>query len=111
MAQAAAEKLEHNGPAKKERVALVPQRKQLASTPEPPFPVIKKNRVVQRIRLRGGRESRWPNAAFWQVRGRSEREHEEERVEYTVKEERFQEGEGERARIIFLGEVEGSMSG
>ena len=32
MAQASAEKLEHTGPAEKERVASVPQRKQLAST-------------------------------------------------------------------------------
>ena len=36
MAQASAEKLEHTGPA--ERVALMPQREQLASTPEPPLP-------------------------------------------------------------------------
>ena len=34
MAQASAEKLEHTGPDEKERVASVPQRKQLASTPE-----------------------------------------------------------------------------
>ena len=38
MVQASAEKLEHTGPAEKERVASVPQRKQLASTPEPPLP-------------------------------------------------------------------------
>ena len=38
MAQASAEKLEHTGPAEKERVASVPQRKQLARTPEPPLP-------------------------------------------------------------------------
>ena len=39
-AQASAEnlKLEHTGPAEKVRVASVPQRKQLASTPEPPLP-------------------------------------------------------------------------
>ena len=35
MAKASAEKLEHTGPAKKERVASIPQREQLASTPEP----------------------------------------------------------------------------
>ena len=35
MAQASAEKLEQTGPAEKERVASVPQREQLASTPEP----------------------------------------------------------------------------
>ena len=38
MAQTSAEKLEQTGPAEKERVASVPQRKQLASTPEPLLP-------------------------------------------------------------------------
>ena len=38
MAQASAEKLKHTGPAEKEKVASVPQRKQLARTPEPPLP-------------------------------------------------------------------------
>ena len=35
MAQASTEKLEHTGPAEKERVASVPQREQLTSMPEP----------------------------------------------------------------------------
>ena len=38
MAQASAEKLEQTGPAEKVRVASVPQREQLARTPEPPLP-------------------------------------------------------------------------
>ena len=38
MAQASAEKLEHTGPAGKERVVSVPQREQLARTPEPSLP-------------------------------------------------------------------------
>ena len=38
MAQVSAEKLEHTGPAEKERVASVPQNEQLASTPGPPLP-------------------------------------------------------------------------
>ena len=38
MVQASAEKLEHTGPAETERVASVPQREQLASTPKPPLP-------------------------------------------------------------------------
>ena len=46
MAQASAEKLEHAGPAEKERVASVPQREQLARTPEPPLPKGKGNRAV-----------------------------------------------------------------
>ena len=37
MAQVSGEKLEHTGSAEKERVVLVQQRKQLVSTPEPPF--------------------------------------------------------------------------
>ena len=35
MAQASVEKLEHAGPAKKERVVSVPKREQLSNTPEP----------------------------------------------------------------------------
>ena len=38
MAQASAEKLEHTEPVEKERVASMPRREQLASTPEPPLP-------------------------------------------------------------------------
>ena len=34
MAQTLAEKLEHTGPGEKERVTSMPQREQLASTPE-----------------------------------------------------------------------------
>ena len=36
--QVSAKKLEHTGAAEKERVSSVPQRQQLASTPEPPLP-------------------------------------------------------------------------
>ena len=43
--------------------------------------------------------------------GWSEREHLEERVDYTVKEGRFRGGEGGQARRISLGEVEASMGG
>ena len=38
MVQALAEKLEHTGPAEKERVASMPQREQLASMPNPFLP-------------------------------------------------------------------------
>ena len=55
MAQASAEKLEHAGPAEKERVASVPQREQLASTPEPPLPKGKGTEPsVQSTKSRGG---------------------------------------------------------
>ena len=49
--------------------------------------------------------------APWRVKGVSEREHGEERVDPTVKDGRFQGGQGGQARRAFLGEVEGSMSG
>ena len=38
MAQASAEKLEHTRPAEIERVASVPQKEQMARTPEPSLP-------------------------------------------------------------------------
>ena len=41
MVQASVEKLEQAGPDEKERVASVPQREQLASTPKPPLPKAK----------------------------------------------------------------------
>ena len=57
-AQTSAEKFEHTGPAKK-RVALVPQRKQLASAPEPPLPKQKGTELsVKRTDHEEGRESR-----------------------------------------------------
>ena len=62
MAQASAEKLEHAGPAEKERVASLPQIEQLARTPEPPLPKEEKTEPsVQSTRSwrgesQGGRE-------------------------------------------------------
>ena len=57
MAQASAEKLEHTGPAEEERLASVPQRKQLTSMPELPLPKGKGTDLsVQSTRLREGRE-------------------------------------------------------
>ena len=44
-------------------------------------------------------------------RERSEREHDEKRVYYTMKEGRFQKEKGGQARRASLGEAEGSMSG
>ena len=38
MAQALVEILEHTGPAEKKRVASMPQREQLESTPDPSLP-------------------------------------------------------------------------
>ena len=50
-------------------------------------------------------------SAPWRERGGSEREHEEKRVDSTVKEGRFQGGKGGQARRVSLGEVGGGMSG
>ena len=57
MVQASAEKLEHAGPAEKERVASVPQREQLASMPEPFLPKEKEQSRPSRAPDCKGRES------------------------------------------------------
>ena len=110
MAQASAEKLEHTGLAEKERVASVPQREQLARTPEPPLPKGKGTDAQSRVPDHKRRESRWARAALWRGGGRLEREHGEERVDSTVKEGKFQEGKGRQVRRASL-MVEESMSG
>ena len=86
MAQASAEKLKHTGPAEKKRVASVPQREQLACTPEAPSRKKKGTEPsVQSTRSRGGRDSRWARAALWRemkIRAGAERDgelHREER--------------------------------
>ena len=66
---------------------------------------------MSRVPDHEGIESRWARAAPWRKRGGSEREHEEERVDSTVKEGRFQGGHGGQARRASVGEVEGSISG
>ena len=56
MAQASEEKVWHTEHAEKERVASVPQREQLANTPEPPLPKGKGTKPsIQSTRLYGGR--------------------------------------------------------
>ena len=93
MPQASAERLEHIGPAEKERVDLVSQREQLARTPEPPFAKRKRNRAVcpEYQIMRGERVK----VGEWRTlvrEGGSEREHGEEKVDSTVNEGRFQGG-------------------
>ena len=73
----------------------------------------KRNRAVspEYQIMRGERKSRWARAAPWRERGGSEREHEEERLDSTVKEGRFQGVKGGKARRASLGAVEESLSG
>ena len=69
------------------------QRKQLASTPEPPLP--KGNEQSRQSIVpdhEWGRDSRWTRAAPWRERGGLEREHEEVRMDSTVNKRRFQGG-------------------
>ena len=78
MVQTSVEKLEHTGPAEKERVAteravgknagaaIAKRKRNRADSPE--YQIM-----------------RWERAAPWRVRGGSEREHREERVDSTVK--------------------------
>ena len=111
MAQASAEKLEHIGPAEKERVASVPQREQMARTPELPLPRGKETEPsVQSTRSRLGENQGWRELHIGEKEGGSEREHEEERVDSMVNESRFRGGKGGQARTASLGEVERSMS-
>ena len=62
MAQASAMKLEHTGPAEKERVVSVPQREQLASMPRLPCQKEKEQ----------GRQSRVPDHEGGESQGRRE---------------------------------------
>ena len=102
MAQASAEKLEHTGPAEKERMASVPQREQLARTPEPPLTKEKEQSRLSRAPDREGGESRQARAAPRRERGRSEQGHGEEKVDSTANEGRFQGRKGGQARRAFL---------
>ena len=107
MPQASAEKLEHTGPAEKERVASVSQREQLARTPEPPLP---KGKGTEHQIMRGERVKVGESHTLASERGIRARAcrgkgglHGEQG--------RFQEGKGGQARRASLEQVEGSMSG
>ena len=79
MAQASAEKLEHTGPAEKERVASMPQREQLASTPVQSLP-------------KGKEQSRLPKAP----------DHKEGIQCQRSKENSSRKGTGKKKRRVFL---------
>ena len=62
MAQASAEKLEHTGPAEKERVASITTERAVGKYVEPPLPKEKgTNPSVQSTKSCGRIESRWAN--------------------------------------------------
>ena len=114
MAQASAEKLEHTGPAEKERVVSVPQRERaVGKNTGAAFAKRKRDRAVcpESQIMREERVKVGESLTLARERGGSEREHREERVDYTVKEGRFREGKGEQARRASLGDVEEGMSG
>ena len=79
MVQASAEKLEHTGPAEKERVASVPQREQLARTPDLPLPKGKKQSHLSRVPDHEGGIKVGGSCTLAREREGSEQEHEEER--------------------------------
>ena len=111
MAQASAEELEHTKPAEKERVASVPQREQLAKTPEPPLPKGKGTEPsVQSARSRRGRESRWARAPLWREMG-DQSESMEWKGGLHGERRQIPTRQGEQATRASLEEVEGSMSG
>ena len=120
MGPALAEKLEYTGPAKKERVADTNRyqypAKRKRNRKKRQFKAQEHNRqernraVSSKHHIVKGKESRWARAAPCRKRGRSEREHGEERVDSTVKEGRFQGEKEEQARRASLEQVEGSMS-
>ena len=92
MAQTSSEKLKHTGPAKKERVATMPQREQLASTPEPLFPNEKEqSRLSDHQIARCERVKVSESRILAREREGSEREQGEESIGFRVKEIRRRE--------------------
>ena len=109
MAQPLAVKLDHAGPAEKERVATERAVGKYAGVA---FAKRKRNKALclKHQIVRGERAKVSESRTSARGRG-SEREHGEERVDSTVKDGRFQAGEEGQARRAFQGEVKGSMSG
>ena len=98
-------KLEYTGPAEKEGVASVPQREQLASTPEPPLPRGEGTEPSARVPNHEGEKVKVGESRILARERRSERKHKKERIG------RFHGEEGVQARRASLEDVEGSMSG
>ena len=98
MAQTSAKKLEHTGPAEKEKSGLSATERAVGRNTGAAFAKKKRNRAVcPEYQIMRGRESKWVRAAPWRVRGGSERDHGEERLDFTVKEGKIPRRKG-RAR-------------
>ena len=110
--KASAEKLDHTGPAEKERV---PQCHKVSSWQVSQSRLCQKeNEQSHLCRSPDCEEGKSPGerGPYLGEREReSEREHGKKRVDSTVKEGRFQGGEEGQAKRTSLGEIEGSMSG
>ena len=78
---------------------------------EPPFPKKKEQSRLSRLPDCKVGESQGEREPHLGERWRSEREHGEERVDFTVKEGRFQGEKSGQARRASLEKKEGSMSG
>ena len=104
IAQASVEKLEHTGPAKKERVA---------SDTGAALAKRKRNRAVcpEHQIMRGQRVKVSESRTLASERRIRAGDHREERVDSMVNERRFQGGKGGQARRASREQVEGSMSG
>ena len=104
MGQVSTEKLEHTGQAEKKAVGKYARDA---------FAKKKRNRAVilEHQIMREERVKVDESHTLARERVGSDREHEEERVNSTVKEGRFQGGKGGQARRPSLKQVEGSMSG
>ena len=112
MAQASAEKLEHTGPAEKERVALVPQKsnwqmcqsrlcqKEEEQSRQPKAP---DREVRERVKMSESRTLAREKGIRAKARGGKGGLHSEER--------QVPRRKGEQARRAFLEQVEGNMSG
>ena len=104
MAQALAEKLEHNGPAEKKKNDLSSSEKAVGKYIRAAFAKLKRNKVVssnQKImRWERVQVNKTRTLAREKEKGGSEREQVEERVDFTVKENKLQKEKEVHAKTI-----------
>ena len=109
MAQASAEKPEHTGPAEKGKSGLSATERAVGKYVGAALAKNKKQAVCPEYQIM--RRERVKVGAPWRERGRSKREHEEVRVDFTVNEVGLHGGKEGQAKRASLEQVEGSMSG